>query len=198
MIGLSTCGWQSWSILAVFIIICAITNFYNVKTILSELALKEKFGCLHESEKYLTRRNLPFLLGLAFISAFIGQIFGLGGGFIYGPMLLMLGVNPIVVSSTCLYLIIFSGGASMFMFLVFGKLNWTYTLWLALFTGLGVILGLFVIKRVMKQYKRPSLVAFALALAIIISIGFSIFGSVRSLKVQVANDIDIMQGDPIC
>ena len=119
-------------------------------------------------------------------------MFGLGGGFIYGPMLLTLGLNPIVISATLLYLIIFSSAASMFMFLIFGRLNWTYTLWLAMFTGVGVVIGLFVMKEVMKRYKRPSLVAFALAIAIIISTLFSVSSSVRSLSSQVENGVDIL------
>lgn len=151
-------------------------------SILYELELKRKLGKLHESEKWMTWGNLPLLLGLALIASFIGQMFGLGGGFIYGPILISLGVNPIVNSATLLYLIIWSSGASMFMFMIFGKLNVAYTLWVALFTGLGVVVGLFVMKQIMKRYKRPSLVAFALGIAIIISNIFSIYSGVDSLK----------------
>jgi len=85
-----------------------------VTQILKELALKENFNRLHESEKWINRKNMPLLLSIALIASFIGQMFGLGGGFIYGPMLLTLGLNPIVISATLLYLIIFSSAASMF------------------------------------------------------------------------------------
>ena len=146
----------------------------------------------------MDRKNLPTLLICAFIAAFIGQMFGLGGGFIYGPILLTLGVNPLVISATLLYMIIFSSAASMFMFSFFGKLNLIYTLWVGLFAGIGVTLGLLVMKKVMKKYKRPSLVAFSLGIAIIISCMMSIFSSVTSLKMQREKGIDILKGDPIC
>ena len=158
------------------------TTYYNVTSIIKELELKEKLGKLHDSEKWMTPRNLPLLLSLALVAAFIGQMFGLGGGFIYGPVLITLGVNPIVNSATLLYMIIFSSAASMFMFMIFGKLNIAFTLWIALYAGAGVVLGLFVMKELIKRYKRPSLVAFALAIAIIISNIFSIYSGVKSIK----------------
>ena len=54
----------------------------------------------------MNKDKLPIMLGLAFIATFVGL--GLGGAFIYGPILLSIGVNPIVSSSTCLYLVVFS------------------------------------------------------------------------------------------
>ena len=86
----------------------------------------------------------------------------------------------------------------MLMFLLFGKLNIAYFLWVAIFTGIGVIFGLFAIKALMKRYKRPSLVAFALATAIIISTLISFYSSIKSLKMQISNDIDVFKGDPVC
>ena len=99
-----------------------------------------------------------------------------------GPILISMGINPLVNAATLLYLIIWSSGASSFMFLIFGKLNLMYMLWVALFTAVGVVLGLFVMNKIMQKYKRPSLVAFALAIAILISFIFSVVSSIRSLK----------------
>ena len=96
--------------------------------------------------------------------------------------MISMGINPLVNAATLLYLIIWSSGASSFMFLIFGKLNLMYMLWVALFTAVGVVLGLFVMNKIMQKYKRPSLVAFALAIAILISFIFSVVSSIRSLK----------------
>ena len=67
----------------------------------------------------------------------------------YGPILLAFGINPLVMSSTILYIIIFSSAASTFLFMLFGKLNASYTLWLSLCGGVGVFVGLFVMKKIM-------------------------------------------------
>lgn len=197
-IGLETCEPMSWGVLVVFVITCAIMAFRSARRIWYQQALKEKFGKLHESELFLCRKNLPFMLGTAFMSGFIGQIFGLGGGFIYGPMLMSIGVNPNVSASTCLFMVMFSNAASTFMFLLFGRLNLEYTAWVAIFTGTGVLVGLFGMKKLMRTYKRPSLIAFALALACIISTLIALFTSVKNIKGQKDQGLDIMKGDPIC
>ena len=107
IVEMSTCEAKSWSILVVFILVCIAITCYNIHHIMRELALKEKFGVLHESEKWMKPENLPFMIIMSFMSGFIGQIFGLGGAFIYSPMLLTIGVNPLVSSSTCLYMMVF-------------------------------------------------------------------------------------------
>ena len=142
--------------------------------------------------------KLPIILAFAFISSFCGQMFGLGGGFIYGPVLLALGGHPQVVASTLLYMQVFTTSVSTIMFGIFGRLIVKYTLWLAIFTGFGVIFGLFVIKKAMQRYNRPSMIVFALFIINLLSMVLSFFGNITRLKEQYANGVDLMKGDPIC
>ena len=93
-----------------------------------------------------------------------------------------IGVNPNVSGSTCLFMVMFSNAASTFMFLLFGRLNLIYTGWIAIFTGAGVVIGLFGMKKLMEKYKRPSLIIFSLALATIISTLIALSTSVKNLK----------------
>ena len=113
-------------------------------------------------------------------------------------MILWVGVNPLVSASTCLYMIMFSNGSSLFMFLLFGRLNVPYTLFLFAFTGTGVVLGVIITKVVMSRFKRASLIAFALGIACIISTSISIVSSIISIKSKIENNINVTQGDPIC
>ena len=157
-------------------------SFTSATRIWSQQALKEKFGKLHKSEMFVSKRNLPFMLGTGFMSGLIGNLFGLGGGFIYGPMLMSLGVNPSVSASTCLFMVMFSNAASTLMFLLFGRLNLIYTGWLAIFTGTGAVVGLFGMQKLMANYKRPSLIVFALALATVISTIIALSSSIEQIK----------------
>ena len=125
-------------------------------------------------------------------------MFGLGGSFVYGPILLTLGINPLVSASSCQYMIMFSNATTLFMFFIFGRLNVPYTLFIAIFTVFGVIMGLFVLKRAMKRYNRPSIVAFTLAVAIIISSIFAIFSSIFNLIRLEEKGVDLLKGDPVC
>ena len=125
-------------------------------------------------------------------------MFGLGGSFVYGPILLTLGINPLVSASSCQYMIMFSNATTLFMFFIFGRLNVPYTLFIAIFTVFGVIMGLFVLKRAMKRYNRPSIVAFTLAVAIIISSIFAIFSSIFNLIRLEEKGVDLLKGDAVC
>ena len=198
IVGMSTCEPNSWMILAAFVLFCIAINVYNIKQLNAERSLKEEAGILHESEKWMCSENLPFVIFMAFMSGFIGQIFGLGGAFMFSPMLLSIGVHPLVSASTCMFMMVYTTSVSMFMFFIYGNLNVQYTLFIAIWTGTGALLGLFVISQIMKRYKRPSLVAFALALAVIIATTFSIYSNIKSLRQQSAEGLDLMKGDPIC
>ena len=198
IIGLSTCEPLSFGILAIFVVTCIVLTVFNVRSIFGQLALKRKYEMLHKSEEWMVSKNLTFMLVAAFFSGMFGQLFGLGGGFIYGPMLLSIGVNPLVSGSTLLYMILYTNSISCFMFFIFGQVDVPYTLWLCIFTGSGVILGLCLIKRAMENYKRPSLLVIALAVAIVISTIVSLYSSVKSIKSQIENDVNVYKGDPIC
>ena len=84
------------------------------------------------------------------------------------------------------------------MFLVFGRLNVPFTLFIAIFSNIGVIIGLFVIGKIMKKYDRPSIIAFALALAIFTANILAIVSNIRSLIRQNEAGLDLWEGDPIC
>lgn len=155
---------------------------YNVRNTFSELALKSKYNVLHESEEWMSKKNLTFLLLAALFSGFCGQLFGLGGGFIYGPMLLMIGVNPLVGASSCQYMIMCSNSVSCFMFMIFGQMNYEYMLFMSIFTATGILTGLCFIGKVVRKYNRPSFVAFALGILVVISTFVSIYSSIVSLK----------------
>ena len=103
-----------------------------------------------------------------------------------------------VSAATCMYMVMFGAAASMFMFLIYGRFNLYYSLWVGLFSGIGVFLGLFVMRHIMKRYKRPSLIAFALATTIAIATVLAVYSNIRTLITKLANDVDILQGDSLC
>ena len=104
------CSFFDW--LAVFIYVNLIILFIviSVKLYRYEYNLKTKYGGVNqcESDIVLDRSNLKKLLFLGFFGGFIAGAFGLGGGVVFSPILLSLGMPPRVSSSTGSYLITFS------------------------------------------------------------------------------------------
>jgi len=131
-----------------------------VKVTASDQALKEKYGGLNLSESDLIFRGsvLRQVLGL-----------GLGGGVIYNPLLMAMGVPPKVSSSTGMFLVMFSTISTSGMYLLFGRLIVDYGLWIAAWSCVGSIIGLKGANWYMRKYNRQSLIVFVLTFMLMLS-----------------------------
>lgn len=84
--------------------------------------LKEKFnkGLVSGVVKYEGWTLSKLKLG-SFFGGIVGA-FGLGGGVVFNPLLLSLGVLPQVTTSTAMYMILFSTTASTLVYISIGAL----------------------------------------------------------------------------
>lgn len=84
--------------------------------------IKTKYGNINivDSDIRLEGRSLVLVLILGFAGGWVAGALGLGGGAIFNPALLALGVPPKVSSSTGLYLVCFSKIASCFIYYLAG------------------------------------------------------------------------------
>ena len=145
IIGISKCNLMWWGIQAIFIITCVLATILAVRVAKQETALKQKFGNVGIAESDLdlnSTKMIYILLVLGFGGGFIAGCVGLGGGAIYNPMLITLGVPPAVSSATGLYLVFFSKIASCFVYYLNAELNLSYGFWIAFWSTVGMILGL--------------------------------------------------------
>jgi uncharacterized membrane protein YfcA len=88
-----------------------------------EQALKIKYGNINvvASDIILTNSsNVQCIVMLGFFGGLIAGALGLGGGVIFNPMLLMLGLPPLVSSASGLFLVTFSKVATSVIYLVNG------------------------------------------------------------------------------
>lgn len=81
-----------------------------------------------------------------------------------------------------MYMIMFSAAAATSLLLVFGQVNISYVLFLAISCGLGVFLGMYFIGGLVKKFKRQSIVAICLAVILTICTGLSAVSNIISLK----------------
>lgn len=99
-------------------------------------------------------RQLRLLLIFAFLGGWVGGALGLGGGSIFNPLMISLGVPPSVSTSTSSYMIMYSAAASTVIYLIYGTLNVPFSIWLSFWCSLGIIVGISMINIIIKQYKR--------------------------------------------
>ena len=120
-------------------------------------------------------RNVLFL---GFMGGWVAGALGLGGGVIFNPLLLAMGVPPKVSSATGMYLITFSKIVTSVIYFLYGELVIDYALWCAFTATLGSILGLASVNWYMRKFGRQSIIVFCLTLILALSVvGVPYFGA---------------------
>ena len=121
-VSFETCGVGDWVSTAVFFIIMLLFVVYASRRIGREQELKRKYGNVNlvESDLIFQGAVLKKVLGLGFGGGWVAGALGLGGGVIFNPLLLAMGVPPKVSSATGMYLITFSKIATSFLYVLFG------------------------------------------------------------------------------
>jgi uncharacterized membrane protein YfcA len=77
---------------------------------------------------------------------------GLGGGIVFNPVLIGLGVPPQVAASTGMYMIMFSAGLNTLTFYLFDNLHVAYAYWIGLWSAIGIAIFLSVVGAIIKKY----------------------------------------------
>jgi uncharacterized membrane protein YfcA len=105
----------------------------------------------------------------ALVGGWVSGALGLGGGSIFNPLLLSLGLPPSVSSSTGMYLILYSTAASSIMYLINKMLAYDFAVWIGGWCCVGTIAGLKVMNYFTKKYERQSYIVLLLAIIFIFS-----------------------------
>lgn len=139
-----------------------------------------------------------YLLFFAFVGGWVSGAFGLGGGSVFNPLMIELGVPPTVSTSTGMYMIMFSTAASSVIYITYGALNEEYAIWLGLWSILGIIGGIHMVDFFIKKYNRQSIIVFILCLVLGISaILVPIFNGLEVWD-QLSDGQDIWKFTSIC
>ena len=119
IIGIKKCDSAYWSIQIAFVILCAVAATIAVRMAQRNQNLKMEYGGINIGKSdihYSDKKKLTQLLMLGFIGGWVAGALGLGGGSIYNPAFLSLGIPPKVSSATGLYLVTFSTFASVLVY----------------------------------------------------------------------------------
>ena len=122
--------------------------------------------------------KLYVLLAVSFLGGGCAGALGLGGGSIFNPLLLNMGVPPKVASASGSYMIIFSAGAAVMTYMFAGAIDLSYGSWVAGFNIVGTFIGMLVLNSLMKKFNRQSPIVALLTFIFIISvIAVPVFGT---------------------
>lgn len=142
--------------------------------------------------------TLGKVLLLGFGGGFVAGALGLGGGVIFNPYLIGMGVPPKVSSATGMYLIMYSKIAACTVYILAGKLNLEYGFWIAAWSSVGAMIGLKGSNWYMKKYNRQSIIVMSLAAILFLAV----IGQPTYNFILMADDIrhgkNVMKFSSIC
>jgi uncharacterized membrane protein YfcA len=143
-VSIEKCSAGDWVFFTGFIIVMVSIVYIAVKNTAREQALKIKHGNVNlvPSDLVFEGKVLRNILALGFGGGWVAGALGLGGGVIFNPLLLAMGVPPKVSSATGMYIITFSKIATCLIYLLYGLLMMDYALWIAFWSSIGAIIGL--------------------------------------------------------
>ena len=171
-IGMELCSVSYWAMYSGLIIFCALMTVIAIYITKKEQNLKIKYGRvgMANSDIVFTKKNLLILLCLGFFGGLVAGALGMGGGVIYNPILLSMGLPPTVVGACALFLICYSKIASTVVYTLNGIMNWPYALWIGFWACLGGIIGSVSLIFYIKYGGRQSFVVWSLVLCFLIAI----------------------------
>ena len=118
----------------------------------------------------LTWKRLAQMSVLSLITGFLSGTLGIGGGLVYVPVFVGLGMHPDVASATGMHVVLFSSFAQFLLFIESGVLSVGMVLWEAGIVILGSLLGQVVIMFLVKKHGRHSIVLIFLILVLVVGI----------------------------
>jgi uncharacterized membrane protein YfcA len=125
-----------------------------------EQVLKLRAGKIQNDSEISLSQNLKPLLIFSFIGGLISGAFGLGGGSIFNPLLIEMGVPPSVSAATGMYMVMLSSLATSIMYASYGALDFEYAAWLSMWSVLGLINSLGFVSDYIKKHNRESLIVY--------------------------------------
>ena len=132
------------------------------------------------------------------MGGWVAGALGLGGGSIFNPLLISMGVPPKVSSATGMYLVTFSKISACLIYYLSGELNIKYAIWISGWSTFGSLIGMQLTDIYMKRSGRQSIIVFFLTFVLFISvIGIPIFGYLE-IKQQIDDGLNIWAFRTIC
>ena len=126
--------------------------------------------------------NLAKLLIFSLMGGWISGALGLGGGLIFNPLLMSLGLPPKVATTSGMYMIIFATGATTVSYLINGMINIPYALWLGIFCMIGSCTGMYFMIKLMKKLNRQSPLLIVLIIIQFISVVAIPYFGIKQLR----------------
>ena len=199
-IGIKMCTWEYWALWSSFLAMCVICACIAVKLLTWQQGLKIKYGNINlvDSDLRFTVKETSKILSLGLIGGFLAGAFGLGGGVIFNPVLLTMGLPPQVSAATGLYLVTYSKIATSLVYFLNGEMNVFFALWIGLWAVVGGVTGAAATWVYMKLSGRQSIIIWMLVAMFVVEVVVIPLVGWTQLAKDIENGVDIGKFTELC
>jgi uncharacterized membrane protein YfcA len=146
-----------------------ITYFYS-QIVLAEYNYRKTIDYPYHSTDITWTTSILIKYPLyAFGAGVTAGLLGIGGGLILGPLLLDLGLHPIISTATSNFLVVFVAASTSLQFIIHGMMNFRYGLVCIIFSTIGSYIGTLLIQKLLETTKRSSILIFSLSIVLAVS-----------------------------
>ena len=166
----SKCSSVYWVLMFAFLIIVLFYDYYIINHIETEYSYRKIINFPYDERDIVWTK--PTIIKLAFIgllAGFIAGVIGIGGGVVLGPILLDLGIHPIVGSVTTNMLVLITSSSTTFQFILFKMLNLQYGIICIIFSAFGSYCGTYLVNTYVKKTGKQSFIVLVLFCVVIVS-----------------------------
>lgn len=159
-----------WSVQALVMVIVLGVSVHMRSVLVDKWRLKQRLRYPYvPGDVEWNERNTVVYPCICFFAGIFAGMFGVGGGIVKGPLMLQMGVHPLVTSATVAVMIMFTSVAATAMFMAFGTLKWDYAAYFFVVGLAATAVGQYGVSYLVEKYKRNSLVTLSIGAVVLIS-----------------------------
>lgn len=126
--------------------------------------------CEIESKIKIKKQMMIKLGGVSFVAGIGSGLLGIGGGMIINPFLIMLNYSPMDASAISSLGVLFTSTISTSEFLILGAIKLDDLNYFLFFSGLGSLIGVFIIKELIVRFQRHSILLMIILFIFVIAV----------------------------
>ncbi len=199
IIGIRTCSLAYWVVYLSYVPISLVLTYIIACVVSDEYLYRKEIGYPYNSSDIKWNKRVIIKYSLfALFTGLLSGLLGIGGGLLLGPLLLELGIHPIVSTATSNFLVVFISSSTSVQYSLMGMMNFNYGSVCTILSTVGSYFGTLMIQRYLERTGRNSILVFALAIVLGMSTLFIPGHTIIQMMKQVKNGINIWDFKPPC
>ena len=170
LVGIAYCSSLYWLITVVMGACCLVLAYYSTLYVLEETRVKKKFNCLLPHEMDYTTAQTIYLNSLMLVVGVVSYMLGLSGGVVTYPVFTTMGMQPLVVSSSSLFMVMLNKVGAVILNVLSNLVIADLAIYMSIILGVSSVFMVSKINVLLKKYKRQSIITLIMVFILVISL----------------------------